>query len=468
MKKEKNPSFILTLDLKPEIYQVHILEKRFNIARQIYNACLAELLKRYQKMKSDVRYIKNIQLPKSTERNQVFRELNREYDLSEYDLHSFVKSMCHHFSKHIDSHTGQKMATRAWNAFKKYMYKQAKQVHFKKFGTMDSVEGKTNKSGIRYINETLRWNGMIIPVQMDQNDEYARMALTQKIKFCRIQRKFVRGKVKYYIQLIIDGIPPAKIDHKTGTFKRISPSGEVGLDIGISTLAIVSDNQVDLVELADDLADIQKEKRRIQRKMDRSRRATNPNKYHEEGTIKKNHKGKWVRSQHYLQSLYRLKELDRKLADKRKLSHEILSNRVLRMGGTIKVEKMNYKALQKTRYGKRIGLKAPSMFLSILDRKLKYINKELMKINTWKVKASQYDPLSNTYKKKPLSERWHVMDNGIRIQRDIFSAWIIKHVKDNLWEVDRPRCIQGFDSFYQKYERVIKDIKETCMSSLKR
>lgn len=118
---------------------------------------------------------------------------------------------------------------------------------------MDSVEGKTNKSGIRYLNQSLVWNRMIISVQMDKNDEYARMVLTQKIKFYRIQRKFVRGKVKYYIQLIIDGIPPTKIDPLTGVFKRISPSCEVGLDIGISTLAIVSDNRVDMVELADDL-----------------------------------------------------------------------------------------------------------------------------------------------------------------------------------------------------------------------
>ncbi len=33
--------------------------------------------------------------------------------------------------------------------------------HFKKYGTMTSVEGKTNKSGIRFRDNKIHWNGLI-------------------------------------------------------------------------------------------------------------------------------------------------------------------------------------------------------------------------------------------------------------------------------------------------------------------
>lgn len=43
-------SFVLTLELKIEKWQEDILDKRFNIGRQMYNSCLGELNKRYNTM----------------------------------------------------------------------------------------------------------------------------------------------------------------------------------------------------------------------------------------------------------------------------------------------------------------------------------------------------------------------------------------------------------------------------------
>jgi hypothetical protein len=52
-------------------------------------------------------------------------------------------------------------------------------------------------------------------------------------------------------------------------------------------------------EFCEGLDMLEKEKRILLRKMDRSRRATNPNKYHPNGTIKQGNKEKWIRSKHY-------------------------------------------------------------------------------------------------------------------------------------------------------------------------
>jgi transposase len=53
----------------------------------------------------------------------------------------------------------------------------------------------------------------------------------------------------------------------------------VGLDIGTQTIAIVSNVDVKLLEIADRVNNIEKEKRRILRYMDRSRRANNPDNF---------------------------------------------------------------------------------------------------------------------------------------------------------------------------------------------
>jgi len=450
--KATTASYILTLDLKPEIFQQHILEKRFNISRQIYNACLGELLKRYKMLQNDKEYQEVIKIPKSKERNKLFKQLNQKYKLSEYALHGFAKPIQHHFSKNIDAFTAQRLATRAWKSFEKLMFHQAKKVNFKQFGEMDSIEGKSNSTGIRFKNNQLIWNGLIIKVSIDKNDIFAQMSLQDRIKYCRIQRKEIRGKIKYCLQLVLDGIPPVKIHKDTGEVKHYTKDGEIGLDIGISTLAIVSDNKVSLLEFCKDIETMDKEKCRLQRKMDRSRRSTNPNKFKENGTINKDNKDKWIYSNHYKKVRSQLKEIQRRIASKRKLEHEVLSNKILEQGNIVKVETMNYKGLQKGKFGKRLGIKAPSMFLSILDRKLKYQEKQLLKVNTWTVKASQYNPFDDTYKKKPLSKRWHELDNGIKIQRDIFSAWLIKNVKDNLQEIDRQKCLNSFDKFYGLYQ----------------
>lgn len=99
---------------------------------------------------------------------------------------------------------------------------------------------------------------------------------------------------------------------------------------------------------------------------------------------------------------------------------------------------MNYKGIQ-CNFGKSLANKAPAMFLTILDNKLKWQGKELIKINTSKVKASQYNHFDGSYTKKPLSQRWNYFGD-MKIQRDLYSAFLIMNVEDNLKEVDQDKC----------------------------
>ena len=46
---------------------------------------------------------------------------------------------------------------------------------------MNSVEGKSNKTGIRFKDNKLVWNGLEIDVIINSNDDYAQMSLLNKV-----------------------------------------------------------------------------------------------------------------------------------------------------------------------------------------------------------------------------------------------------------------------------------------------
>jgi putative transposase len=52
----------------------------------------------------------------------------------------------------------------------------------------------------------------------------------------------------------------------------------------------------------------------------------------------------------------------------RKRSHGELANRILGQGTTVKTEKLSYKAWQQQRYGKSLKVRAPGMFVRMLER----------------------------------------------------------------------------------------------------
>lgn len=467
-------SYVLNLQMTTETWQETILTKRFEIARNIYNACLNKLLKQYKKLKNNSSYRNLLSQEKSKIRNSKLNELNKTYCLTEYTLHSYVKYMNQHFKNNIDANTAQKIATRAFKAFEKYRFGKAKKLYFKSYNQLDSVEGKTNTSGIRLKGNKMQWLGLEIPVKIKTKYEFA--ALNSKIKYCRIVRKTIRNKSRFFIQLVLEGTPPQK--------REVSENhASVGLDIGTQTIAIVSKNDVKLLELAPNINIDSKQKIKLQRKMDRQRRSGNPNKYNENGTIKQNN-DKWVFSKNYLKTKEKLHDIQRKIAEKRRISHNKLANTILQLGTDIKVEAMQFQGLQKKakettinpitgkykckkRFGKSISNKAPAMLLNIIDIKLKYSGKQLQKIDTYKVKASQYNHFNNSYEKKNLKDRWNYINNQ-KIQRDLYSAFLIMNVCANLKEIDIKACNETFDSFKKMHDKEILRIKnnKTNISSM--
>ena len=308
------------------------------------------------------------------------------------------------------------------------------------------------------------------------NNIMTKSTLENEIAYCRIIRKFVRNKYKFYLQIVFKGIAPIKINKQTGEIKHTLGTDNVGIDIGTQTIAYSSKTDVKIYELADRVTNIENQKRILLRKLDRSRRECNPNNYNGDGTIKKQGSKKviWNKSNHYIKYQNQLKELYRKQADIRKYQHEILANEILSQGDNIYVETMNYAGLQrrakktekndkgkfkkKKRFGKSLANKAPSMLLTIIDRKLKYYDRQLIKIDTYSVKASQYNHFDETYKKKKLSERWNDF-NGIKVQRDIYSAFLIMNVNTDLKTINKEKCDETFENFLMLHNKEVDRLR---------
>lgn len=461
-------NFVVQFPLVTEGYQEDILFKRFEIGRSIYNSLVNVSQKRYKEMIKTHKYKEIIkQLSGDKKANVlIYNELNlmrQAFGLTEYAFHSDVKKMQHHFKGNIDSFTAQKIATTLWKSYEKLFFSKGKYIHYKKYNSLVSLEGKSNATGIKFKDNTLLWNGLSIPVKINGNNPYEQQALLNKIAYCRIIKKYVRSRYKYYLQVVFKGVPPLKINYQTGEIKNPIGSGDVGLDIGTQTIAISSQSDVRIIELANRVQNIENIKRQLLRRADRSKRSMNPNNFNIDGTIKRgNKKLKWIKSNHAVKIQNELKELYRKQADVRKLQHEILANDILSMGHHIYVETMSFEGLQKRmkqteindkgkfkrkkRFGKSIANKAPAMLLSIVDRKLSYYGEKLNKIDTYSIKASQYNHIEKSYKKKILSQRWNDI-NGDKIQRDMYSAFLIMNVNNDLKTINQAKCNERFENF---------------------
>lgn len=464
-------NFIVEFPLRTEKYQEDILNKRFEIGRMIYNSLVNVTQKRYKEMIKARKYRKLMSSLTGNKKSdkEIWKQINnirKQYGMSEYSFHEDVKKIQKHFKENIDSFTAQKIATTLWKSYDKLFFGNGKMVYFKRYGELNSLEGKSNKTGIRLINDTLIWNGLKIPVVIDYDNYYEYQAMQCNICYNRIVRKYVRNKYKFYVQVVFKGNPPVKVNIETGEIKHCVGDGDVGLDIGTRTIAIASQSDVKILELADRVQNIENKKQRLLRKMDRSRRSTNPDNYNEDGTVKKqgNKKVIWNKSNHYIKCQNELKELYRKQADIRKYQHECLANYIVSLGNKLYVEKMNFAGLQrrakstekndkgrfkrKKRFGKSLANKAPSMLLAIINRKLGYFGEKLIEIDTFSAKASQFNHFDGTYTKKTLSQRWNEF-NGIKIQRDIYSAFLIMNIANDLKSFDTNKCNERFENFYR-------------------
>ena len=187
----------------------------------------------------------------------------------------------------------------------------------------------------------------------------------------------------------------------------------------------------------------------MQRKLDRQRRANNPDAFNPNGTAKSG-KRQWQVSGREKETRRKLSELYRKQAAYRKSLPGNLANIVFSLGNPVKPEKLSYRAFQ-GRFGKSVGMRAAGKFVESLRRKAASAGEvEICEFPTRSTRLSQTCICGNI-QKKPLSQRWHSCDCGVSAQRDLLSAFLASCVEVDSLNADlvqqrwsgMDRCLQA-------------------------
>jgi len=529
--RKKLPAYVAEIELAVTGEQEFKIQRIGNQLRIIRNTVLGQLKKNYDQMVRTKAYKSALK-----EYQQICEALTKTTDAKDTDKLIQQKKITadkliklqqkHNVTFEYARNYGKQMRTKfslpdavlvlttcemVWRSIETLLYKGADKVYFYNKDDLITFQGKqANRciilKAVAENNFYVKFGNLELPLIVKQNDLYIKETLanishyiknnisidsnniklynqgldpvsTYRIRNNRIVRRLIRGRIRYYLQITIEGNPVPKrnkdgsIRHKYGT------TGRIGVDIGTQSIAVVTDNQVILKNMAERSTNTFKHEHTIhllQKRLDRSRRATNPDNYNEDGTIKKGPKT-WVYSNHYKKARAKIKDLHRKAATNRKLSHNEDINKLRSMGSELIIEPMNIKALQKKtktvtknektgkynrrkRFGKSILRRSPGYFIEQAKYRFNCSGGRVQEVNNQTFKASQYDHQLNDTKKKQLSQRWHVFDDKTKVQRDLYSAFLLYCTDETFQEPDHGICTNFFESFLKMHDRCINEI----------
>lgn len=494
------------LILRPTEYEKAIIDKRFHAVSHIHSVCVKHAKKLLMQLDHDNEYqswrneycklLKQKKLSKAdrTRRLELSKQMSarrHEIGLSKWTLQSYIKICGKRYNKLISSQQVRAEASNVWAGVEKCLFSKGKNIHFKKFMDFDTIGGKSNLNGAKLNTGTMivSWLRLdlkcYLPKKASDRD-YILESLDHKISYCTIKRMMFSNGWRYYLIVTLDGDAPHR-KHKIKT-------GIMGIDPGISTMAAVSDTACILKELAPDADIYEKQIYKLEQHMEASRRISNPDNFNPDGTVKKRKDCKpWIFSNSYKTARRKLKTLYRKKSAYTLHSHRNLCNRLLENADSFIVEKMNYAALakcsskterqdkptdviqkdgtvktvnkfkRKKRFGSSINRRSPSRFLSELKRKVESSGGTYTEVNTQTFKASQYNHVTDECVKVTLSQRFKLIGND-SVQRDLYSAFLIKNTDSTFEHPDRDKCIYEFESFVAVHNETINYMKESKIS----
>ncbi len=434
------PPFVCEVPLRVTPAQERRLMIRFEAARHLYNALLGKGLRRLQLLRESTlcqAAKRDISRDHPVERAITFAMARKAVDFTASALSQYATQIHHSWiGDHVDAVIGQTLTKRTFQAVNRMALGHAKKFRFKgKRGLhqIGSLEGKSNQASLRWRENALHWRSLVLPMKKHADREpVIAYGLTQRSKYVRPVRRTIRGRVRWFAQWVCKGLPMRKLDPKTGRFRHPWGTETQGLDIGPSTIARAGQTSADLEAFAADVVRDHAAIRRLQRHLDRQRRANKPDCYDARGrAIKGKRSTKTSRRQRHTKA--RLAELFRREAAHRRTVHGPMANTFLTHGMVFKTEKLSYKAFQKM-LGRSIGVRAPWVFLTILARKAERAGGLVIEFNPRTTALSQTCVCGRRALQR-LSERVHCGVCGVVMQRDRFSAYLARFVRDDTLQV---------------------------------
>lgn len=297
-----------------------------------------------------------------------------------------------------------------------------------------------------------------------------------KVKYCRIIREPFGIHYRFFLQLVMEGVPPQK--HAIG-------AGTIAIDPGVSTMTSYNGNRLSFKELAPDVNKHQEKVIKEQNRLSKLTRINNSECYDDKGVHIKGMRIQYSKSMK--RAKMRLRTAYRKQRVYVEQSNNNIANEWLEdSGSVVKIETMNYKGLQKKsskterqdkesvvtdktgrkrsirkfkrreRFGGSILKHASSGFLYTIKRKVTATCGIVIDVSASKLKASQYDHASDTYKKVSLSDREKIIGGHI-VQRDCYSSFVVFYATDEN-KPDREGCMNGFAKFLMCQDKLIEEM----------
>lgn len=461
--------------------------------------------------------------------NEKFNAIQKKYNVTKSYCEKYAKDLRTSTFPKLQAVLAQKSADRAWVSMSAIMLDPSKTPNFLKADFFPTLEGKQaerciilkykedkeNKGNGEFV---LSYNKFEFTLKYDNNDLFVKDTLfniknylqygneidkvnveryldkkqvlsTGRVLYNRIKIVNKRGRIRIFLQTVLESAPAMK-KKKDGSPRHVLGKGKGANDCGTQSFAAVIKDEVILKNLSERSENSLKHEKaiaKLNRAMERSKIDNNKDFFNKDGTYKKRKDRPQGFKMFFSNKYKKKKELRRKLyakaADSRKYAANEDVNMLRSKCDLMITEVMNYSALQKRakkttinkntgkinkkkRYGKSIARRCPGYFLSRLKKVFESTGGTYQEVNNWTFKASQFDHILNDCSKKSLSKRWHILPNGIWVQRDVYSAFLMYCSNADYSSPDIDLCNQFFETFIKMHDNRIEYIKENKIKVL--
>lgn len=451
------PTHVRSWPLRPTGAQCREIGIRFFTGVRVFNAVLGEFIDRSRAVKADPAWQVARELP---HRNPAERQMRRAAFRSVEQAHGFTLDAAQSFAsslrkswvrQHLPAQETQNLGARAFDAVRQWHVGRKGKPRFKstKRG-LHSLAAKDGNGALRPKTDLvgalvgLQWGaGFVVPIaaaatsgrrgkeQQTEVGEIEALIAAGKVLSTRIVRTVVNGRDTYRMQLVCDGRPTPR--HPIG-------DGRVSFDLGPGQIAVAV-SRADgswsgwVEPLADGIRLDVMQLRRTQRQLDRQHRAGSPVCF-DKDDVHTTGRCVWQRSAAAQQTVIRVAEMHRRLAEHRRTLHGALGNRLLAQGTDIACERLDYVSWQKN-FPRSVRDRAPGLLVEMLGRKAESTGGNRLYEYNPRTTALSQTCLCGNRKRKPLSQRVHRCGCGIREDRDLFSAYLGLHIRTGADGVDR-------------------------------
>ena len=420
--------FVCRVPLSPSEAQKHVLLKRMRLAHRWYNLVLTECIKRvsfikanheYQRLLAERRKLKNVEKDKSGTESAALKAIdvqlksfraaipglpNRAF-LTPSDLVEDLKTIRESFVPTLGAQPANTLTKRAFEVAERWLFAKGGRPRRRRGHEWVSVNGNQH---IKLIptdtGYSLRWGKrLVVPLWINLKDVHTFEALESRAPAIEM---LYDGKT-FAANVILDGKPKPVV--KQG-------EGVVGVDMGVSTVAVVAEGFARVYERSKSRTFSQSKLLRLERKVARQYDA-------------RKQKGASKQERRTRRSIARMQYKD---AQHRKHATNLLAKEVVALGA-VHLEKLEYAPWQK-RWGRTTGLTAPGALVA----RMKALG-TVVEVPTYSTALSQ-TCICGAKKKKLLSERTHECPScGLTVHRDLLSAYLVRFAGSGKLDLDAAR-----------------------------